>query len=321
MANENNQDYFRSNSNDSKTYMIIPTAKRENDTSSKLSVVMVVVVVIVLQIACTTALFVYFNMSISQTKNQGVTEELKCLKLLNKLEDTIAGGQIPEEVRVFMEPCMKVADSIKSYIAKVTEHAIRRHLLQEARNLPRSFNTSDAQFVSEVTQRPSAHLSLRDVSHQPHDESQSNDLHQSCRHPIRTWDTGSFGSHIHNMSLNEGWLKVTRNGRYYLYSQVYFRYPTDSSLDPHNPAPESHSSHQLVQCIYKKTSYLKPILLLKGVGTKCWAEDAEYALHSVYQGGLFELRSGDKVFVSVSSVPMVYADETSSYFGAFQLDL
>lgn len=56
-----------------------------------------------------------------QTKNQGVTEELKCLKLLNKLEDTIAGGQIPEEVRVFMEPCMKVADSIKSYISKVSK--------------------------------------------------------------------------------------------------------------------------------------------------------------------------------------------------------
>ncbi|MGH0136396.1 UNVERIFIED_CONTAM: hypothetical protein FKN15_030627 [Acipenser sinensis] len=125
------------------------------------------------------------------------------------------------------------------------------------------------------------------------------------------------------MSLSEGWLKVPRDGRYYLYSQVYFRYPSDSSLDPHNAAPESHSSssHQLVQCVYKKTSYLKPILLLKGVGTKCWAEDAEYALHSVYQGGLFELRSGDEVFVSVSSMPMVYADETSSYFGAFRLDL
>ncbi|RXM92665.1 Tumor necrosis factor ligand superfamily member 10 [Acipenser ruthenus] len=323
MANQNNEDYFRSNSNDSKTYMVIPAAKRGDGTSSKLWVAMVVTVVIVLQIASTTGLFVYFNMSISQTKNQGVTEELKCLKLLNKLEDTIAGGQIPEEVRVFMEPCMKVADSIKSYISKVTENAIRRHVLQEARNIPRSFNTSDVQFVSEVTQRPSAHLSLRDASHQPHDESQSNDLHQSCRHPIRNWDTGSFGSHIHNMSLSEGWLKVPRDGRYYLYSQVYFRYPSDSSLDPHNAAPESHSSssNQLVQCVYKKTSYLKPILLLKGVGTKCWAEDAEYALHSVYQGGLFELRSGDEVFVSVSSMPMVYADETSSYFGAFRLDL
>lgn len=61
--------------------------------------------------------------------------------------------------------------------------------------------------------------------------------------------------------------------------------------------------------------------LLKGVGTKCWAPDAEYALHSVYQGGLFELRAGDEVFVSVSSPTMVNADDSSSYFGAFRLDL
>lgn len=61
--------------------------------------------------------------------------------------------------------------------------------------------------------------------------------------------------------------------------------------------------------------------LLKGVGTKCWAPDAEYALHSVYQGGLFELRAGDELFVSVSSPTMVNADDSSSYFGAFRLDL
>lgn len=61
--------------------------------------------------------------------------------------------------------------------------------------------------------------------------------------------------------------------------------------------------------------------LLKGVGTKCWAPDAEYALHSVYQGGLFELRAGDEIFVSVSSPTMVNAEESASYFGAFRLDL
>lgn len=66
---------------------------------------------------------------------------------------------------------------------------------------------------------------------------------------------------------------------------------------------------------------LPPLQLLKGVGTKCWAPDAEYALHSVYQGGLFELRAGDELFVSVSSPTMVNADDSSSYFGAFRLDL
>lgn len=122
--------------------------------------------------------------------------------------------------------------------------------------------------------------------------------------------------------------------------QVYFRYPSPAASD----GDQRSVSHQLVQCVYKKTSYPSPIQvtipdtstfenlfwsytrvfflqLLKGVGTKCWAPDAEYALHSVYQGGLFELRAGDEIFVSVSSPTMVNADDSSSYFGAFRLDL
>ncbi|CAF91505.1 unnamed protein product, partial [Tetraodon nigroviridis] len=98
---------------------------------------------------------------------------------------------------------------------------------------------------------------------------------------------------------------------------VYFRYPSPAAGE----ADQRSLSHQLVQCVYKKTSYPSPIQLLKGVGTKCWAPDAEYALHSVYQGGLFELRAGDELFVSVSSPTMVNADDSSSYFGAFRLDL
>ncbi|KAG7264868.1 hypothetical protein CRUP_035440, partial [Coryphaenoides rupestris] len=142
-------------------------------------------------------------------------------------------------------------------------------------------------------------------------------LHQSCRHVVRSWTNQSFGAHLHNMTLTNGMLRVPQDGRYYLYSQVYFRYPSPAITDG-----DQHSvSHQLVQCVYKKTSYPSPIQLLKGVGTKCWAPDAEYALHSVYQGGLFELRAGDELFVSVSSPNMVNADDSSSYFGAFRLDL
>lgn len=119
------------------------------------------------------------------------------------------------------------------------------------------------------------------------------------------------------MTLSNGKLRVPQDGRYYLYSQVYFRYPSPAASD----GDQRSVSHQLVQCVYKKTSYPSPIQLLKGVGTKCWAPDAEYALHSVYQGGLFELRAGDELFVSVSSPTMVNADDSSSYFGAFRLDL
>ena len=120
------------------------------------------------------------------------------------------------------------------------------------------------------------------------------------------------------MTLSHGRLRIPRPGRYYLYAQVYFRYPslTHEGGNHHGGS----SSYQLVQCVYKKTSYAKPLQLLKGVGTKCWAPDTEYALHSVYQGGLFELRAGDEIFVSVSSPTAVHAEDSSSYFGAFRFD-
>lgn len=143
------------------------------------------------------------------------------------------------------------------------------------------------------------------------------DLHQSCRHPVRSWGNQSFGSHLHNMTVSNGRLRIPRAGRYYLYAQVYFRYLTLSIDNYHSGSV----SHQVVQCVYKKTAYARPIQLLKGVGTKCWSPDSENALHSIYQGGLFELRAGDEIFISVSSPTAVYAEDSSSYFGAFLFDL
>lgn len=306
MATQANQDYFRSVSSESTTYMMVP-ANGRRDSPSKLWLAMVVIVVVVLQIASTTGLFLYLDMSLSKVEKQGVTEELRCLGLLNAFDKT---RDIPEDLAQLLgEPCIKMAEGIKAYISKVTENIISRQALQEARTMPQ-YNTTGSKFI---TQRPSAHLTLSSMGSTP--QSPQPDLHQSCRYPVRSWANQSFGAHLHNMTVSTGRLRVPQDGRYYLYAQVYFRYPSPSDSE------QRSASHQLVQCVYKKTSYLRPIQLLKGVGTKCWAPDAEYALHSVYQGGLFELRAGDEVFVSVSSPSMVHGEDSSSYFGAFRLDL
>lgn len=68
MATQNNQDYFRSVSSESTTYMMVPANNRK-DSPSKLWIAMVVIVVVVLQIASTTGLFVYLNMSLSQVSS------------------------------------------------------------------------------------------------------------------------------------------------------------------------------------------------------------------------------------------------------------
>ncbi|XP_005992946.1 tumor necrosis factor ligand superfamily member 10-like isoform X1 [Latimeria chalumnae] len=306
MAQQNSQDYFRSNSSDSSAYMVVPGGKREPKSNS-LWIALALISLLILQTASTAGLFVYFTMSISKVKEQGVKEELTCLKLLNVLQEHSTLLPNLEEF-IYREPCMKMANSIKSYISRVTEDIIRRRISKEARSSPSNY--SEVRMIQDTVDRPSAHLTLMSLgnTHQtPYD------LHQSCQYPINTWDKNNVWSHVQNLTYQEGKLKVSREGKYYLYSQIYFMYPNEEGDDS--------STHQLVQCIYKKTAYSSPILLLKGVGTKCWAPEAEYGLHSVYQGGMFELKTEDELFVTVSSLSVVYEDLTSNYFGAFRLDI
>ncbi|XP_056225869.1 uncharacterized protein LOC130164900 [Seriola aureovittata] len=120
-AQQQHQDYFRSVSSESTTYMMVPaggpSGTRRKEAPSKMWVAMVVIVVVVLQIASTTGLFVYLNMSISEVRSQGVTEELKCLSLLNALDKD---QDIPDQLaQLFGEPCIKLAEGIKAYISKV----------------------------------------------------------------------------------------------------------------------------------------------------------------------------------------------------------
>ncbi|MEE6518208.1 hypothetical protein FKM82_029050 [Ascaphus truei] len=190
-------------------------------------------------------------------------------------------------------------------------------LLPEARRT--LMNSSDTQPFKGVYTKSSAHVTLRLKS--PSGGTAQSDgnfgiTSQSCRYLISQWQSKNSLSHVQNMSYQDGRLKILQDGKYYVYSQIYFRY-----TQRQEPSTSPPTSQQLVQCINKKTAYDKPILLLKGVGTKCWAPNAEHGLHSIYQGALFELRSGDELFISVSSLDMVDADITSSYFGAFRLDM
>lgn len=55
-----------------------------------------------------------------QVKSQGVTEELRCLRLLNALDKN---RDIPEDLAQLLgESCVKLAEGIKAYISKVSLH-------------------------------------------------------------------------------------------------------------------------------------------------------------------------------------------------------
>ncbi|XP_006274189.3 tumor necrosis factor ligand superfamily member 10 [Alligator mississippiensis] len=315
---QNNQ-FFRSDSSDSSACMMGPAAGRGEPGAGKgrrrqpcspLWIAMAVMSIVALQIASTTGLFVYFTMSISKLKaqTQGSSEELRCLQLINRLQEISDLEEL-----IGNQSCLKLASSIKSYVTMVTENVMRRSTLKEARRS--YFNTSDGPLATKAPTKSSAHLTLRQQKPPQGGSSEHfRELPQSCQHPITQWEDRAIHSHLQNITYQDGKMRVNQAGKYYVYSQIYFRYPSED-------ASTRVLGHQLVQCINRKTTYRQPILLLKGVGTKCWAPEAEYGLHALYQGGLFELKAGDELFVSVSSLAIDFDDTAASYFGAFQLDL
>ncbi|XP_043550361.1 tumor necrosis factor ligand superfamily member 11 isoform X1 [Chiloscyllium plagiosum] len=127
---------------------------------------------------------------------------------------------------------------------------------------------------------------------------------------ITSWEERVGVAHLRELRYSNGALEIKHQGLYYIYSQILFRYHADY--------PMSTREYQLVQYIYRKmANYPKPTLLLRGASTWC---SGNHNLYSVYQGGVFDLRSGDKLFVTVSNLTLVDADEASSYLGAFKLD-
>ncbi|NWZ03599.1 TNF10 factor, partial [Loxia curvirostra] len=243
----------------------------------------------------------------SQLKSQapGSAEELRCLQVLNQQPEGSSLEKLSSS-----QGCLKLASTIKTYVATVS---LGPGICSFPAEAWRSyFNTSEGQLPPKIAGKPSAHLTLGPQSLAQDGRSQrSGNLSQSCRHAIMHWGHGSLLSHVQNMTYRAGRLRVEQPGKYYVYAQIYFRYRgagRDSGL-------------QLVQCIQWQPAYSPPVLLLKGVGTKCWAPEADYGLHALYQGGLFELKAGDELFVSVSSLAIDSSDAAASYFGAFRLDL
>ncbi|XP_069755264.1 tumor necrosis factor ligand superfamily member 10 [Narcine bancroftii] len=136
---------------------------------------------------------------------------------------------------------------------------------------------------------------------------------------IQAWEPNLGLAFLHNLEYRNGELIVPRNGLYYVYGQTYFRQHQMAGEEGPSPqAPSSASQNkQMALYIYKLTAYPKPILLMKHTRTTCWARNAEYGLHSVYQGGLFNLRYGDRIFMAVSNVSLIDVAGGSSFFGAF----
>ncbi|NXO87176.1 TNF10 factor, partial [Sitta europaea] len=136
---------------------------------------------------------------------------------------------------------------------------------------------------------------------------------------INNWESSRKGhSFLYNVELRNGELVIPQTGFYYIYSQIYFRFHEDKNKDSRS-SEQIKNPKQLVQYVYKLTNYPEPILLMKSARTSCWSNKAEYGLYSIYQGGVFQLKREDRIFVSVSNSDIVDMDKEASFFGAFMI--
>ncbi|NXQ86706.1 CD40L protein, partial [Nyctibius grandis] len=123
---------------------------------------------------------------------------------------------------------------------------------------------------------------------------------------VLEWKTTMYGPMTKNLiSYQEGKLKVEEAGFYYIYSQVSFCTKTATS------AP-------FTLYIYLYLPMEEDRLLLKGLDTHS-TSTSTCELQSIREGGVFELRKGDMVFVNVTDSTRVNYKHGSTYFGIFKL--
>ncbi|XP_072451192.1 TNF superfamily member 10, like [Chiloscyllium punctatum] len=307
--------YCRSSSSESAVPMIRASPRAGASANCKLALVGGVTVVC--SLALTAGMVVYFTREIAKIKNQNVPQDLWCLNNPTKFEELISTETEDLSDQFTKDPCWKLANNIKLLVNKVVDHTNKKRVIKDVMdNLPVDVFKTAAEFDDKPAYHSSAHLTVQSGSQQ----GMSHYADQSCRHLVK-WGFEKGLAYVQNMTINHGKLRVSETGKYYIYAQTYFRYQHKAVADDEDFS-EIPNEQQLVQCIYKMTTtYASPILLMKGVGTKCWAANAEYGLNSIYQGGLFQMKAGDEIFVTVSDIRLMDDDVSSNYFGSFRLSV
>lgn len=107
------------------------------------------------------------------------------------------------------------------------------------------------------------------------------------------------------ISYHKGKLKVEKAGLYYIYAQVSF-------------CTKAAASAPFTLYIYLYLPMEEDRLLMRGLNTHS-TSTAVCDLQSIREGGVFELREGDMIFVNVTDSTIVNYSHGSTYFGIFKL--
>ncbi|XP_025057553.1 tumor necrosis factor ligand superfamily member 10 isoform X2 [Alligator sinensis] len=216
------------------------------------------------------------------------------------------------------DPCWQVKWELGKLIKKIMSRYYEENMSAVKAETSLSLSTTEDQESQTPVHRVAAHIT-GNSNRMSSSFTQNSSFRRGYGKKIYSWEASRKGhSFLYNVELRNGELIIPKTGFYYIYCQTYFRFrePEDEDSDS-DLSEQIRNPKQMVQYVYKLTSYPEPILLLKSARSSCWSKKAEYGLYSIYQGGVFQLKRNDRIFVSVSNEDIVDMDKEASFFGAF----
>ncbi|XP_048203071.1 tumor necrosis factor ligand superfamily member 10 [Perognathus longimembris pacificus] len=258
---------------------------------------------VALQAVSVAVTYIYFSNELKQMQKTYSKSITACF-----LEEADSWGFRNEEA--MNSPCWLMKKQLETLVRKM----VLRNFEETAPTMQEKQQSFSSLPRDQGPQRVAAHITgtLRRSS-APSAPRFKNDMVLGQK--IHSWESSRKGhSFLSNLHLRNGELVIHKAGLYYIYSQTYFRFqePEDTSV-----TGSRKQVKQMVQYVYKYTNYPEPILLMKSARNSCWAKDSEYGLYSIYQGGIFELKEDDRIFVSVTNESLIDLEQEASYFGVF----
>lgn len=274
-----------------------------------MTVICIVLLQVLLQALTVAVTYMYFNNEVKQLQDNYSKIGLACFSK----EDGDFWDSTDEGI--LNRPCLQVKRQLYQLIEEVTLRTFEKTISTVPEKqlstppLPRGRRPQRvAAHITGITRRSNS--ALIPISKDG----------KTLGQKIETWESSrrghSFLNHVH---LRNGELVIQEEGLYYIYSQTYYRFK-EAKEPSKTVSKDGGRIKQMVQYIYKYTSYPDPILLMKSARNSCWSREAEYGLYSIYQGGLFELKENDRIFVSVTNEHLMDLDQEASFFGAFLIN-
>ncbi|XP_007946301.1 tumor necrosis factor ligand superfamily member 10 [Orycteropus afer afer] len=262
---------------------------------------------VLLQTLCVAVIYVYFTNELKQMQDEHSRSAIACF-----IREDDSSWDLDDEDSV-NDLCWQIKWQLHQFVRKMVLRTYEETIPTGQEKLQDIPYLGRERGLPRVAAHITGNSRRTSISAAPSSKNE-----KTLGHKIKTWESSRTGhSFLNNLHLRNGELVIHQAGFYYIYSQTYFRFQEEETVGTVSTAENRKKNKQMVQYIYKYTNYPDPILLMKSARNSCWSKDSEYGLYSIYQGGIFQLKENDRIFVSVTNEHLIDMDQEASFLGAF----